>query len=263
MSPKNPLNKLNTMELLSKIEEFKRLDLKNTSVNDITTKILSTLSCMLVSRTVFKEDSKLYRVRRLKKDLSNMPHTFQDIWHPPADKVMADGRVNLKGQPMLYTSTEQITPIYECDISEGDYYAIIQYKVKKGSELIGYCVGSNIESEDLDETGRINNKIINDFLVSEFSKPVGKGTEYLYKISNVIAQSFMDMPFCDAYVYPSVAHYKKGWNVAIKPQSAKHKVEFDCALICEHGGFDVDGNYLFKVIHKTNSVVDDNLIYVF
>lgn len=37
-----------------------------------------------------------------------MPHTFQDIWHPPADKAMADGRVNLKGQPMLYTTTKQI-----------------------------------------------------------------------------------------------------------------------------------------------------------
>ena len=263
MLQQNPLNNLNTMELLSKIEEFKHLDLKNASVGDITTKILGTLSCMLVSQSVFKEDTKLYRVRRLNKDLSNMPRTFQDIWHPPADKIMVDGRVNLKGKPMLYTSTEQITPIYESDISEGDYYVIIQYKIKPGQELIGYCVGSTLEPEDLNETGKINNRIINDFLVSEFSKPVGKGTEYLYKISNVIAQSFMDMPFCDAYVYPSVAHYKKGRNVAIKPQSAKQKVEFDCALICENGGFDLEGNYLFKVIHKTNSVVNDNLIYVF
>ena len=57
--------------------------------------------------------------------------------------------------------------------------------------------------------------------MSEFSKPVGKGTEYLYKISNVIAQSFMDMPFCDAYVYPSVAHYKKRMECGNKTSKCK------------------------------------------
>ena len=259
----NPLNSLNTMELLSKIEEFKRLDLKTASINDITMKVCQTLSCMIVTSSVFKEGTRLYRVRSLKSDLSNMPKIFQDIWLPPVEKVKADGRVNLQGQPVLYTSTEQITPLYECNIADGDYYAIIQYSVKPGQELIGYCVGNGVEPDDLNETGKINNKIINDFLVSEFSKPVGKGTEYLYKLSNVICQSFMDMPFCDAYVYPSVAHYKKGWNVAIKPNSANCKIAFDCVLICRSGGFDSSGNHVFQVLHKANLDTDNNLVYRF
>ena len=259
----NPLNSLNTLELLSNIEAFKRLDLKTTPIEEISMKSLQTLSCMIVSSALFEEGTRLYRVRRLKSDLSNMPHTFQDIWHPPADKVLTDGRVNLKGHPILYTSTEQITPIYECEIAEDEYYAIIQYAVKPGHKLIGYHVGSGVEPEDLNDTGKINNKIINDFLVSEFSKPVGKGTEYLYKVSNVICQNFMDMPFCDAYVYPSVAHYKKGWNVAIKPESANQKIAFDCMLVCKRGSFDSEGNLCFQVLHKANKLDGNRLVYAF
>ena len=128
----DPLNSLNTMELLSKIEEFKRLDLKTASIGDITMKECQTLSCMIVTSSVFKEGTRLYSVRSLKDDLSNMPKTLQDVWLPPAEKVKADGRVNLQGQPVLYASTEQITPVYECNIADGDDYAIIQYNVKPG-----------------------------------------------------------------------------------------------------------------------------------
>ena len=123
--------------------------------------------------------------------------------------VKTDGRVNLKREPMLYCSTDNITPLYECDIKSGDCYTLIQYSVKENEKLIGYLVGNEIEPENLNEIEKINNKNINDFIISEFTNQVGKGTEYLYKISNVIAQNFMDMLFCDAYVYLSVANYKK------------------------------------------------------
>jgi len=65
----NPLNSLNTMELLSKIEEFKRLDLKTASINDITMKVCQTLSCMIVTSSVFKEGTRLYRVRSLTRQI--------------------------------------------------------------------------------------------------------------------------------------------------------------------------------------------------
>lgn len=164
---------------------------------------------------------------------------------------------------MLYCSTDQITPLYECGVEKNDYYAIIQYSICRDKELIGYMVGNNGEPEDLNDVGKINNKIINDFIVSEFTKPVGIGTEYLYKISNVIARNFMDMPFADAYVYPSIANYKKGWSVAVKPDSADEKLKFDCVLICKSNGFDIEGNLLFEVLHKANDIKDNKLIYVF
>ena len=259
-----PLNDLNTLELLEKISEFKKIDLQTATVEEITLQSLKTLKCMLVSSCCFAEKSKLYRIRKLNNDLSNIPRVFQDVWHPTPEMVKNDGRVNFKGQPVLYCSTDQITPLYECDIKENDCYAIIQYSVKDGENLIGYTVGSQEEPNDLNETGKINNRIINDFVISEFSKPVGVGTEYLYKISNVICRNYMDMPFCDAYVYPSIARYKQGWNVAIKPESAFKKIKFDVVLICTFKGFSESGDYLFDLKHKANALDKNNkLIYVF
>lgn len=259
----NPLNTIDTLSLLTKIEEFKKLDLKKASIGEISSKALDTLSCILVSGCDFEKKEKLYRVRKLNDDSTEQIKTFNDIWHPPASMVKTDGRVNLKGEPMLYCSTDTLTPLYECDIKSGDCYALIQYSVKENEKLIGYLVGNEIEPENLNEIGKINNKIINDFIISEFTKQVGKGTEYLYKISNVIAQNFMDMPFCDAYVYPSVANYKKGWNVAIKPKSALEKVKFDCVCICNFKGYVPEGGCIFELKHKASKIKNNELIYEF
>ena len=257
------LNDVNTLELLNKIDEFKKIDLKETSMVEISNKSLETLSCMLVSGGNFASGTFLYRVRKLEKEFQNKPEIFQDIWHPKAEWVTKMGRANLVGEPMLYCSTDQVTPLHECGIVEGDCYAIIQYKVKQGTELVSYCVGNDQAVEGLNETGLINHKIITDFIVSEFTKPVGVGTEYLYKVSNVICSNFLDMPYCDAYVYPSVANYKRGWNVAIKPQSALKKIEFDCMLLCEFKGFAENRDYYFELKHKANAIVDGKLQYAF
>ena len=259
----SPLNTINTLELLTKIEEFKKLDLKKASFEEISLKSLDTLSCMLVSGCNFEKKEKLFRIRKLNEALTNQIKTFSDIWHPPASMVKTDGRVNLIGKPVLYCSTDIQTPLYECDIKVGDCYALIQYSIKENERLIGYLVGNQVEPDNLNETGKINNKIINDFVISEFTKPVGKGTEYLYKVSNIIAQNFMDMPFCDAYVYPSIANYKKGWNVAIKPESALKKINFDCVCICVLKEYSPEGGAIFELKHKASGIKNNQLVYQF
>lgn len=232
-------------------------------MDEISNQTLDTLSCMLVGGGNFSLGTFLYRVRKLEKEFQNKPEVFQDIWHSKPKWVTKMGRANLVGEPMQYCFTDQVTPLYECGIVGEDCYAIVQYKVKQGKELVGYCVGSEQAVEGLNETGLINQKIITDFVVSEFTKPVGEGTEYLYKVSNVICQNFLDIPFCDAYVYPSVANYKRGWNVAIKSQSALEKIEFDCMLLCVFKGFAENKDCLFELKHKANGIVDGRLQYVF
>jgi len=76
----------------------------------------------------------------------------------------------------------------------------------------------------LSEQGEINRKIIDQFLYTEFTKDVGKGTEYLYRISNKIVDTFYNMPTYDGYIYPSIA-FKTGQNVGIKHFSADRKIK--------------------------------------
>ena len=61
----------------------------------------------------------------------------------------------------------------------------------------------------------------------------------------------------------SVANYKKGWNVAIKPQSASEKIQFDCMLLCEFKGYAENKDCFFELKHKANAIVDGRLKYVF
>ena len=225
-------------------------------------KVLDTLQCIMVSGSEMKENTKFYRIRKLQSDLRNMPTTKQEIWYPPKECVIADGRTNFRGSPILYCSFDQTTPLFECNVKPGEYYALIRYTVKPTMKLIAYQVVNDFAGQNLNERGKTNHKIINDFLQSEFTKPVGKGTEYLYKISNIICQNFLDLPNCDAYIYPSVARYKKGWNISIKPKSVDEKLEFDGVRICRLISFEPDNDYVFEVIHLADKVDEqDKLIY--
>ena len=51
----NTLNTIDTLSLLTKIEEFKKLDLKKALIGEISSKVLDTLSCILVSGCDFEK----------------------------------------------------------------------------------------------------------------------------------------------------------------------------------------------------------------
>ncbi len=63
-----------------------------------------------------------------------------------------------------------------------------------------------------DDTAILNNDLINNFLKDEFSRDVGRGTEYLYKISEIIAKWYFDLPpgdVQDAWAYSSIQDKEK------------------------------------------------------
>lgn len=259
----NPLNEMDTIELLKKIDGFKKIDLEHTSYQEISNKILQTISAMSISSSNITENNLLYRVRKLKPDLSNQPVCIQDVWYPKAEYLTADGRANLQGQPMLYCAFDQMTPIIECGVEQDEWYAMIQYRVKPGHKIQVYSLVNEQLPPGLTSQGEINHRIISDFITSEFCKPVGKGTEYLYKTSNVICSDFLDMPNCDGYLYPSVSNYKKGYNVAIKPKAVDEHLNFDCVLVCQRKELNSTKGVSFFLLHKSNEVENGNLLYNF
>lgn len=78
-------------------------------------------------------------------------------------------------------------------------------------------------------------EIYNNFLKDEFSRDVGIGTEYLYKISEIIAKWYFDLPprdIQDAWSYSSIQN-KKNYNVCFRPEIAKDLLELQGATICK------------------------------
>ena len=115
---------------------------------------------MSVSSQLFNEKNYLYRVRKLKNDLSDIPSLIQDVWYPKSEYVKSDGRANRAGNPMLYCSLDQVTPIHECGIEENEWYAMIQYNIKPGYKLQTYAVGIEGIPDGLDKKGEINVMVI-------------------------------------------------------------------------------------------------------
>lgn len=219
----NGLNTTPTMELLGGLEKYKNLDLKRISESELSKILRDAIPFCPLYSIYAEQKTKLYRIRYREK--GQVFKKTEDVWYPKPFYIEKRGRLNDVGKSILYTSLDQGIPFFELKAEKGQSYAVIEYEVKKGCELKLMPIGVYVEfPEDvLSIQGELNRKIIDQFLYTEFTKDVGKGTEYLYRISNKIVENFYDMPGYDGYIYPSVA-FKTGPNIGIKPFSADRKI---------------------------------------
>jgi hypothetical protein len=77
-----------------------------------------------------------------------------------------------------------------------------------------------------DEKSMLSYQIIREFIRSEFLKQVGEDTEYLHRISGSMCRVWFDEEESDGWLYPSVQSMND-LNIAIKPQSARKKLEIE------------------------------------
>ncbi|APM40534.1 hypothetical protein [Clostridium kluyveri] len=219
----NPLNTIPTMEILSMLERYKKIDLKRISNKKLFNLTLETIPCCNVGSRSYISGSKFYRVREyFGKNYENI----NELSYKPKHLVTKMGRLNDVGESMLYVSNDQITPFYEVKAKVGGKYTAICYEVREGLKLLAYVIGGGTNPNDtsLNEQGKINSTIIDQFFYTEFTRDVGKGIEYLYRISNMLAKNFFDMPGCEAYEYPSVA-LNRNKNLAVKPEAVDKKLK--------------------------------------
>ena len=110
-----------------------------------------------------------------------------------------------------------------------------------------------------DEKVKLIHEIYNGFLRDEFSRDVGKGTEYLHRVSEKIAKDYYDLPprvVQDAWAYVSVQDKKK-YNVCFRPELAHELLEVNGVMMCKRNndrkmqffcitdGSDVKGKIMF------------------
>ncbi len=140
---------------------------------------------------------------------------ISDCWEPPKEIVKA-GRLNRDKEPLLYTSNDPCVAAEELKVKEGELFSLIVYESTDTINMTS--IGLPFEHSGLDKNETLKHKMIQDFLKHEFIRDVGKGTEYLYKISEVIIKDYFDLPpvMQDAWCYPSIAK-KGGLNVCFRP----------------------------------------------
>ena len=233
---KNYLNSFSRTELRQKIRKFRALNFRILTYSQIQQALFITLASgtqktgtgsgwgMSSNYSIFPGGTKFFRVRRY-EDGVNPVATVADCWYPPPS-ITKIGRVNMAGKPVLYTSpVNPIVAATEAGVMDGNPFVLLEFTATKEVRLgwIAHLGDLPNGTYDKEETEKL--EMIRDFLVEEFTREVGVGTEHLYMITNVIAEDYFNYPNSSGYCYPSVARKEDSWNVAFYADHAKEKLE--------------------------------------
>ncbi len=221
-------------ELHRRIAEFRRLNFGSMSYEEVHRAVLDVIefdtptgssAIVLPAFTQYAAGTRFYRVRTISEDALVLPLASMskvgDCWEPPKE-VASIGRLNRKGEPLLYTSPlDPWVAIDEVKIADGDWCSLIVYEAVENVNVT--VIGADHPAlAALDEAEALKMEMIQAFLRDEFTRDVGRGTEYLYRISEIIAKDWFDLPpeVHDAWCYPSIAD-KNYWNVAFRPKDRR------------------------------------------
>ncbi len=241
---KGYLDKTSIDELLDRIEKFREIDLKTISDKELKKRVKQVISYnlknksyggLVVHTTTFKAGTPFYRIRKFETtDLNvarNKMQIEKDAWEPPIVKYR--GRLNNIGESLLYTCPfSQETAVKEMKIREGEIFALMTYRAKENIEALK--IGEWKENKGLTKEQNQKLRIINNFLYSEFTKDVGVGTEYLYRVSEIITKDYFNILPLEkqqAWCYPSVQS-KQAYNVCFRPKIHREVLELKGVSLC-------------------------------
>ena len=236
------LEKVDPLLLMKKIRKFRETNIRN--MND--GQLMQAINEVLCFQGIFQyavniralpKESLFYRVRKMKdfKTIMDQMTTIGAFWEPPAKFVHEWGRLNKPNEPLLYTALDIQGAIDELHIADEDWFVLIKYKSLEEVKI--NWIGGQYNDDQLriqSPKARLIHEIYNNFLKDEFSRDVGVGTEYLYRISENIAKAYFDLPpraVQDAWCYASIQDKSK-CNVCFRPEIAHDLLHLEGAMIC-------------------------------
>lgn len=241
------LSQISISEILRRKEVFRSIDLCRISDKMLLTEIKNVLEVRLdgkpylinifFSRIVGKKhiSTNIYRIRRLTdEDISNNEFVSmkrkEDAWYPPKCLV-TPGRLNKKGEALLYLADSPLTAIKETHLETNELFYLIIYKTKSPFRIAYLDQWQDVNGLNEEENFKL--QLLNDFLISEFTKDVGKGTEYLYRPSEIIAKNFLQHEEKDlGWMYPSISN-KRGFNLCFKSNIATRYLDLVGVRVCK------------------------------
>lgn len=237
------LDKLSEREIMRRINRFRDLPFRTMSYEEIEDAIGKVLQIegphsgepqwILPWRTGnYPAGYFFYRVRK------GFICRISDCLAPPAEIVNL-GRLNKANEPVLYTSPCNPTiALDEVGIPTGELASIIVYRSNEQVDLtwIGADDSDAFDPGDSESSESQTTKLslFLDFLKHEFTRDVGGGTEYLYQISEIIANGILPVtPDRDGWIYPSVSRRGEFVNVCFLPDRASRKLQLVGVLLAE------------------------------
>lgn len=184
-----------------------------------------------------------YRIRKfsenesdriLNKEFTTMVKE-SDAWSRPAEQIEKYGRLNRPKQSVLYASSQIENAIHETGCAVGEFFFIMIYHNKR--QMIISQIHDVIYLDYLSELENAKRIILHNFLISEFTKYVPRGKEFMYKNSLIIYEEFFKSDKIDAFTYPSIASRKEkgfdsGYNICFDEISSKQNLNLLGVMVC-------------------------------
>ena len=132
---------------------------------------------------------------------------------------------------------------------------LIEYEALKDVKVVN--IGMWKSNSDLSEEENLKMIMMMNLLGDLFSRDVGDGTEFLYRLSERIAKNYFDLPseVQNGWCYPSVAS-KQFLNVCFRPEIAKSVLKVKNVLVGTYNK--IGDDFLFNFPIKATWNKDEN-----
>jgi len=222
--------KRTTQEIFDAIERFRLCDSQSSSIEFLKNEFLRLIEDFAFMPVTLPKGIRLHRLR-----INNSDQDFEnlgELWCPPKHLVTKLGRCNDIGDQVLYLSGGGHTALNELVPPIGSTVTCVEFELRKQIEFIEIGAIKHLQREiyfqqyaDIHKKGLASyygtsnmillDFILKEFLVSEFTKKVKIGEEYLYKKTIAIAKGIFEMPTIVGIIFPSIKSRLNEINYAI------------------------------------------------
>lgn len=223
-------------EIQDKIRIFEQTLNSRDSEEDIVHKLLTLCSNVEIPINVvnWQSGTKFYRARILNNNNLNQLKQWgkSDFWSLPENNVNKYGRLNHINESVLYLSNDINQTLTEVRFNPREKIPVIISCFEAKQSFGSVHIGGDGPKDSSENNLSIIQSLYTDFFRSQFSKPVGMGTEYLYFLSNAIAKTFYDLPIqiSKAWTYNAVDNYNF-YNVAFKANISDQILDYKGSVV--------------------------------
>lgn len=194
--------------------------------------------------------SYIFRTRKVTPEIISKLQ-YGDFFEPPKEYVFSKGRLNEAHQSLLYSSESFSAAVDETKIINGDTFILSIFHVKE-----------NMDFTEIGATSKDNTLSKGDLHRSAFLNKIFRTPhEYIYEISALIANKFLNLDSLDGWAYPSIASQGHEMNYCILPSSKpKLSLQTSYAFYKDIDGFHITSGFLFldgkleKVISQSDAI---------
>ena len=247
------LNSKTLSEMIDQAETFNRAPIRNLSdaqVASMLERFHGKTWYLPWNRGTLTKGHSLYRARVVDRSWGN---TERDCWCPPKENVSI-GRLNREQEPRLYLASSENLAVDEIKAQPEDEIAIIEYELTNDLVLTWFpdsrrCP-TKIGSVNLNTAIQGKLKFLLHFGSNWITLDVAPGTEYLYRVSNQLADTY----------YPRV-----GWGWLYRPVNPNSDDDYNVCLAdrSNESGEDrsindlLDVKRIYKTLYKGREISDD------